>query len=225
MFFNKLGSNKLFFNKLVISTALLVTSFSSFSQETAQEMASDNVGWYVGGLVGQVSSEFGGGPKEDDTKFGIYAGYNFTSWFGLEGVLFRAKQGIYANSYFNPTSMLSFSVTPKFTLAINDAFALYAKVGLSVITYSTDYIYYQQNADYNDFGPRNSANRADGDAWGGGGETLGVGAEFRIAKGVRLRLAYDYVDAEIENLDYDYYYEDDLDVELSQASLGIHYQF
>jgi outer membrane immunogenic protein len=225
MFLNKSRSDKLFFNKLVIGTALLVTSFSSYSQETVQEMASDNIGWYVGGLVGQVSSEFYNGPKENDTQFGVYAGYNFNAWFGLEGTVFSANQDRDIRLYFNPTHLVGFSITPKFTWAINDAFSLYAKVGLSVLTYSTDDVTYQSDYAYSDSGSRTYANHNDGDSWGGGGETLGVGAEFRIAKGIRLRIAYDYVDADIENLDYDYYFEENLDVKLSQASLGIHYQF
>jgi hypothetical protein len=61
-------------------------------------------------------------------------------------------------------------------------------------------------------------------SWGGVGETFGVGGEFRIAKGVRLRVGYDYTSADIENLDYDYYY-DNFEVSLSQVSVGVHYQF
>jgi outer membrane immunogenic protein len=236
MFLNKLRSDKLFFNKLVIITALLVASFNSYSQENPQEIpqtlpqespklipeksAVDNTGWYVGGLLGQVTSEFDNGPTENDVKAGVYAGYNFTPWFGLEGALFSSNQNLDNNTEFSSALLVSFSVTPKFTLAINDTFALYVKTGLSIMTYSTDYTY---SADYTDSGWRRYTNS--GDSWGGGGATVGVGAEFRLTKGIRLRIAYDYVDAEIENLDYDYYFEEDVDVTLSQASLGIHYQF
>jgi opacity protein-like surface antigen len=229
MFLHKLFSNKLLFNKLplnklVISTALAVAPFSSYSQEISQDTPTDNTGWYVGGVVGQVSSEFANGPKEQDSTLGIYGGYNFSSWFGLEGALFGANQSLDTRGYFSPTFLVGFSVTPKFTLVVNDAVAIYLKAGVSILTYSTDYSYYQQDYVYSDSGARRNVDRDNGDSWGGVGETFGVGGEFRIAKGVRLRIGYDYTSADIENLDYDYYY-DNFEVSLSQVSVGVHYQF
>ena len=46
----------------------------------------DHTGFYVGGAVNKV--EFKVDESEKETGLGIYGGYNFNHWFGLEANLF-----------------------------------------------------------------------------------------------------------------------------------------
>jgi len=179
------------FKKLVLATSLLSISFSAFSQDSSVE----DTGWFVGGSLGQFETEFEGGDSVKDNGSGIYGGYNFNKWFGLEGSFGSVEHGDY------DISIGSLSVAPKLTLVINDVVSLYAKVGLSVVALIDD--------EYDE-------------DWSGIGQTYGVGAQFGITKGLKLRIGYDLIDVTLENDDYD---DLEVDADLTQTTLGVHYQF
>lgn len=179
------------FKKLVSAAALLSISFSAYSQDSSVE----DTGWYLGGSIGQFESEFEAADNVKDSGVGIYGGYNFNQWFGLEGSFGSVEHGDYDISIGN------LSVTPKLTLVINDVVSLYAKAGLSVVALIDD--------EYDE-------------DWGGIGETYGVGAQFSITKGLKFRIGYDLINVTLEN-DDDSDFE--VDTDLTQTTLGIHYQF
>lgn len=178
------------FKKLVLTTALLSISFSAYSQDSSVE----DTGWFVGGSLGQFKAEFETGYNEKDNGLGIYGGYNFNKWFGLEGSFGSVE---YGDADF---SIGNLSVAPKLTLVINDVVSLYAKVGLSTVALIDD--------EYDE-------------DWSGVGATYGVGAQFGITKGLKLRIGYDLIDVTLENDDYDL----EADTDLTQTTLGVHYQF
>lgn len=181
------------FKKLVLTTALLSISFSAYSQDSSVE----DTGWFVGGSLGQFKTEFESGYNEKDNGLGIYGGYNFNKWFGLEGSFGSVEHGD------ADISIGNMSVTPKFTLVINDVVSLYAKVGLSIVVLTEDEDEYDAD-------------------WSGVGATYGVGAQFGITKGLKLRIGYDLVDVTLENDDFDDF---EVDTDLTQTTLGVHYQF
>lgn len=179
------------FKKLALFTALFSASISSYAQDASVE----DTGWFVGGSIGQAKSEINDGLKTTDTSVGVYGGFNFTKWFGLEAAFLATDKDKY------DISLGSFSVTPKFTVVVNDSVSLFAKVGLSSVSLTDD----ELDLDFS-----------------GTGETFGIGAQFRLAQGVKLRISYDHISAELED-DDDYYY--DIDTDITQTAVGVHYQF
>jgi outer membrane immunogenic protein len=176
--------------KLVLATALLSISFSAYSQDSSVE----DTGWFMGGSLGQFETEFETGYSEKDSSFGIYGGYNFNKWFGLEASFGSVEHEIDGSD----VSIGNLSVAPKFTVVINDVVSLYAKLGLSVVVLTDD--------EYDE-------------DWNGVGTTYGVGAQFGITKNLKLRIGYDLIDVTLENDDYE------VDTDLTQTALGVHYQF
>lgn len=189
------------FKKLVLVTTLFSASFGAYAQDSSVE----DTGWFVGGSIGQAKSELDGGWKTTDTSLGIYGGFNFTKWFGLEAAFLSAEKKKYDFDF----SLGSLSLTPKFTLAINDAVSLYAKAGLSSVVLTVEY----EDEDFGD----------ESEDWSGIGTSYGIGAQFHIVNGVKLRISHDVISADLESDDYDY--DDDLETDIAQTSVGVHYQF
>ncbi len=187
---------------------LLATSVSSL----AQEQTLVDTGWYIGGAIGHQSSELkdSATSKSTDASFGVFGGYNFQPWFGLEGSFYLGETDVDGSSSLRSAGFGVLSITPKFTLAINDAAALYVKAGLASIGYSEEY---RSGSRYS---------RSNTESWSGAGTSLGIGAEYRIHNGVKIRLSYDQFRATLEDVD-DYYA--DIDAELFQTSFGVYYQF
>ncbi len=194
------------FKNIFLSTTLLAISFSSYAEETASE----NTGFFIGGFAGQTKSKLEG-YKETVNSYGVYGGYNFTPMFGLEGSFFTTSNYSKYDSNLRTAGSGGLTFTPKVTLPINDAVSVYLKAGVAVLAYVEEYKY----ANYNNNYDRNAS-------WGGIGNTFGVGAEFRIMNGLKLRVSYDQYRATIED-DNNYY--NDMDLKLSQGSVGLHYQF
>ncbi|MES2676365.1 MAG: porin family protein [Pseudomonadota bacterium] len=194
------------FKKIALTSLVFVFSTSVF----AQDEVTNDTGWYVGGYLGSQSSELKdyGTWKNTDTSFGVFGGYNFSPWFGLESS-FLVNETDERNSGIRSAGFASGSLTPKFTLAINDQVALYFKAGFASIAYTEEY---RNNGWYSD----------DDESWAGVGNTFGVGGEYRINNGLRLRLSYDQARATLEDVD-DYYA--DKKVKLFQTGLSLYYQF
>ena len=194
------------FKNIFLSTTLLAISFSSYAEETASE----NTGFFIGGFAGQTKSTLEG-YKETVNSYGVYGGYNFTPMFGLEGSFFTTSSYSKYDSNLRAAGSGGLTFTPKITFAINDAVSLYLKAGVAALVYVEEYKY----ANYSNYYDRNAA-------WEGIGSTFGVGAEFRIVNGLKLRISYDQYRAVVAD-DNDYY--SDLHMKLSQGSVGLHYQF
>lgn len=156
-------------------------------------------GAYVGGSLGSAKLD----PSEDSTatSFGGYGGYNFTEWFGIEGSLFGTTEfkqgdGVEVNG-------AAFSVAPRFILNLNEEFSLFAKAGLSNTLVTVDTPIGDTDFDGIVF------------SWG-------VGMDWSVGEHLGLRLAYEMNDGEVEHEDLS---SVDVDIELSQIYLGVHYHF
>lgn len=195
--------------KVFSCLVLLVSAYGAHAQ---QEVGPNNTGWYVGGAVGSASTEVSVGyssEKERTESFAIYGGYNFNDWFGLEANFFVTGNAANDNSY--DAAFGALSLTPKVTVRVTPAVAFYAKAGPSSMAYVEDY-------DYRDsYGSHSGDESWDAVVW-----TYGVGAEFAVTNNVIVRVAYDHYSGDLEHED-DYY--SDLDTEIGQTSLGVHYQF
>jgi outer membrane immunogenic protein len=205
--------------KLFLFTAFFTASCSSY----AEDPSVSDTGWFVGGTLGQATSSLGR-VDSTDNSFGLYGGYNFTPWFGLEGSFISADRGTDKYNEVRSASIGGFTVTPKLTFVINNTVSLYAKAGLSALAYVVEEYdsYYYDGYDY-DYDYDYGYNYGNDSSWAGLGTTFGVGAEFRLVKGLKLRISYDQASATLENDSR--YYSFDIDAKISQTSLGLHYQF
>jgi opacity protein-like surface antigen len=159
----------------------------------------DHTGFYVGGAVNNV--EFKVDDAEKTTGLGIYGGYNFSHWFGLEANLFAS-----GNLGDDEADVIAatFTVTPKFTWQFNDTFSGYAKIGLASMALAID-------TPYSDT------------TFSGVGITYGVGLTASVTENLNIRLSYDVTRGDLESDDYNWV--NDLDSEIKQLALGLHYQF
>ena len=195
-------------------SALVLASLLASTSVVAE---TDKTGFYVGGDIGSTNLDADdsmlGLYSVDDSAYsvGVYGGYNVNNWFGVEAHLFTT--GDYSSQYFGrielDTSATVFSVAPKFTLVFNDTFSSYVKFGLSYITTTTE---------------AELGNNTYGDDLNGFGTVLGAGITAALTENLNLRLAYEYNSGDLE-LDDDSVNYDDVSTDLSQFSIGMHYQF
>lgn len=165
------------------------------------------------------------------TGFGVYGGYHFNHFFGLEASIFGS--GDLGENDVDVTAT-SFTLTPKFTYQINDIVSVFAKFGVAMTTgdiseFST---YSRSNADgsYENY----YKNDADFDGYG---VTYGIGVNVSITEHLNMRLGYDVVktDLDMDSSDslsiegvvvYEHHDRDkNVDTKLSNFTLGMHYQF
>nr|WP_299803139.1 porin family protein [uncultured Shewanella sp.] len=183
--------------KKIPLVALAITAMTASVMANA---ATDRTGFYVGGELGAVSAK-AEGETESGQSYGVYGGYNFNEWFGLEGTLY-ATNDLIDNQYAS-VNAAAFSVTPKFTLVLNDTFSLYGKVGISSVAVVIDAPF--SDIDYSGFGI-----------------TLGAGVNAALTESLNLRLGYDYTPTDLDSDDFG---AEDFDVDFSRVTLGMHYQF
>jgi len=85
-------------------------------------------GFYVGGGAGQASADEG--PYDDqDTALSLFGGYQFNRWFALEGGYIDLGE-IEPNRAGASLEADTFYVAAVGTIPVNDAFAVYGKVGV-----------------------------------------------------------------------------------------------
>lgn len=201
--------------------ALMVTTAGlQASQVVADEMSSarDNRGWFVGGTLSYAEGETEAGNvkllDEEGIGFGVYGGYNFNEWFGLEGSSFQSENMAGDSSGLDSAEFFTLSFMPKLTVNFNDSFGIYFKAGPTFVNYTEEY--YDYEGDYWD----------DEFDWSEVILGAGIGTEIRIQDGVKLRLSYDYVSGNLDENWYDWDAPNErLDVTLGRFSLGAHYQF
>jgi len=159
----------------------------------------DHTGFYVGGAVNKV--EFKVDESEKETGLGIYGGYNFNHWFGLEANLF-----VSGNMGDDDIDAIAGALTiaPKFTWQFNDTFSGFAKIGLASMALAVD-------TPYSDT------------TFSGVGITYGFGVNASVTESLNIRLSYDVTSGDLESDDYNWV--EDLDSEIKQVALGLHYQF
>ncbi|PKG55453.1 porin family protein [Shewanella sp. Choline-02u-19] len=160
----------------------------------------DRIGAYVGGQIGAFSADVEG-DSESGQSYGAYGGYNFNEWFGLEGTLYITNN--FVDEDFVDVYAASFSVAPKFTWVINDTFSLYGKVGVASVAVIMDGVF--RDVDYT-----------------GVGLTAGAGVNAALTNNLNIRLGYDYTSADLDSDDFG---ASDFDIDLSNVTLGMHYQF
>lgn len=201
--------------------ALMVTTAGlQASQVVADEMSSarDNRGWFVGGTLSYAEGETEAGNvkllDEEGIGFGVYGGYNFNEWFGLEGSSFQSENMAGDSSGLDSAEFFTLSFMPKLTVNFNDSFGIYFKAGPTFVNYTEEY--YDYEGDYWD----------DEFDWSEVILGAGIGTEIRIQDGVKLRLSYDYVSGNLDENWYDWDAPNErVDVTLGRFSLGAHYQF
>lgn len=193
--------------QLIMSGALICASASCVAKDLTDS------GWFVGGQLSSVSAKF----ENDYSAFNLdsemleaKAGYKFTPNFALESNLGMVFDGSPDAEYMDDAALLKFSTAAKAIIPVSDVFQLYAKAGLSLVSFAYTYSY-----SYYD----------DEESFAGNNFFYGFGAEFQIANGVILGITYDAIDGSLEYGDDGYYDRDDLDLDYSQFGIGIHYQF
>lgn len=199
---------------LMVTTAGLQVT-SALADETAGQ---NNRGWFVGGHLSYAEgeAEIGNAPDLDENGigFGVYGGYNFSDWFGLEGSSFQSENMADDRAGLDSAEFFTLSFMPKLTVNFNDNVGIFFKAGPTFVMYTEE---------YNDY---------DGYYWDDEfdwSEVLlgaGVGTEIAVQDGVKLRLSYDYVSGTLDENWYDWDAPSDrADVTLGRFSLGVHYQF
>ncbi|GIU30787.1 membrane protein [Shewanella hafniensis] len=186
-------------NKLSIVAISLLSALAT-AQASA---ANDTTGFYVGGALNKVTLD--GDDVTDSrsgTGLGAYGGYNFNEWFGLEANLFAT--GDLGDKDID-VSAGALSFTPKFTAQINDIFSAYAKVGIASMAIVLD------------------GNGIDEDLTGFGW-TYGVGVNAAVTEHLNIRVSYDVTTGKLD-ADDNYLGLKDIDTDIKQFAVGVHYQF
>lgn len=198
--------------------ALLGLGFVSFGAIAAEP---NDTGWYIGGKAGlawgdAVSHRVNIYRSDDTEHLGMYGGYHFTPWLGVEGSTLTSANMNNSDDYYESARYYALSVAPKLSLRVSPIFSFYAKAGIAWLNYSEDYI---DDDFYDDYEDR---------SWSDIVGTVGVGGQFDITDGVKLRIGYDYFDGTLDSDDGSRYWrrqEGSIDVELDTAYIGVHYQF
>ncbi|QDZ89378.1 porin family protein [Shewanella decolorationis] len=166
-----------------------------------QASAADTTGFYVGGALNRVTVD-AFDDSESGTGLGVYGGYNFNEWFGLEANLFATGD---LGDKDVDISAGAFSFTPKFTMQINDMFSAYAKVGVASMAVKVEALGFDE--DFTGFG------------W-----TYGVGVNAAVTEHLNVRLSYDVTTGDLD-ADHNYLNVKNIDTDIKQLAIGVHYQF
>lgn len=190
-------------SKLLLALLLTAPAGFTYAETVAPtEIVDEQTGFYVGGGLSSTSLKIESESSQSGMGFGVYGGYNFTPWLGLELSLY-ASGDLGENN--TDVAAATFSLTPKFTIPLNDVVSLYGKVGISsmAIVIEDDSYWYDEELS-------------------GVGLTYGIGISAAITKGLIIRASFDKTSAEVES---DSYYNYEVDADLSQFTVGLHYQF
>ncbi|MCH1931129.1 porin family protein [Shewanella sp. A25] len=185
--------------KFAFAAVVLITAMT-----TGQALAADTTGFYIGGSLNQTTLDDSYG-SVSGVGLGVYGGYNFNEWFGLESNLYGSGD-LGENGY--DMSAVVVNITPKFTLQLSDTVGVYAKIGLASMAVNISGYEYGYNYDY--YYEDNNT---------GTGFTFGFGLNAAVTKHLNLRVSYD-----VTSGDVGYYYGDE-NTDIRQLALGLHYQF
>lgn len=116
------------------SIPILILALCSFNYAFANATVTpsqpiDHTGVFFGGGFGgsqeDWSTDNGSQRDFDGAALVAFGGFHFTHWFGLEGFI---------NANTEEHAVFSASVSPKFTLAVNDKFSFFFKAGLNFVS-------------------------------------------------------------------------------------------
>ncbi|WP_016955117.1 outer membrane beta-barrel protein [Catenovulum agarivorans] len=217
-------------SKISLAIALSLTSTSIFAN---QSKTYDKTGWYVGVLAGQVKNHSADGLGQA----GLYGGYHFTEWFGLEQQYWRSEEIGNTDMAFS-----SLDIAPKFSLQLSSFVSLYVKAGVSFTMLDDgDYDYDDDDDDDDhdwdwwDISNQDSSTLArpaassrtsqylnSYDEWSGFTWNYGFGVQVYTPAGINIALAYEQYEGEISG---EYSYSPDLNIDMQSVSVRVHYQF
>ncbi|MCL1125184.1 outer membrane beta-barrel protein [Shewanella surugensis] len=167
---------------------------------------------------------------ESNTSLGLYTGYNFSDWFGIEANYYQIDfsdmsygedNGFFAYDVNIKQDASVFSLAPIFSYAFDDTYSIYTKVGIN-------YMFSRQDISGEMRFSNSSASSFDTKFdYSGIGYVIGAGLRMAVTESLNIRFAYEFVSTSLEYDDdnYDDYSYDDIDVNVSRFSLGMHYQF
>ncbi len=198
------------------SLITLITT-ATISLITTTASAADQRGWFVGGEFGrthiELTNKLNSSLTADDNTalFGVYGGYNFTHWFGLEMHINRAP-GFQAEGSSTEYTLSGVAITPRFQLLLTDNIGLYARFGLQHFDLAID------------------ESHSNSDSWDGFGAVFGGGVQYLFNSGVAVRLEHSRASMDLDQTweddgSYYYYAEDSIELDYSATSVGVHYQF
>lgn len=188
-----------------------VTAIATKAVDTTATDKAPVTGFYVGGDIGSTHLNLDNVNNVNNVdengsalSVGLYGGYHFNEWLGLEVHLYGSGDHSDIASVDLYATVLS--LTPTFTLHFDKTFSGYLKAGVSYID-----VDFQYDADVLD--------KMNTDLTGLG-YVVGAGIDAAISKQLALRLAYEFTSGELEFNNTGNY-----KTNLSQLSVGMHYLF
>ena len=184
----------LFFLVIFLSQPLVFSSdFLNDKSEAFQVQ-----GGFVGGEIGRVYTEMkspiiGDSTYKHRSQFvGLFGGYNFTDWFGLEASIqlpFSAESDLYPE--YHESSFGSFNLQPVFMFQMTNRLSFYVKGGLTAQWYSL-------------------AEEDDSNAeleFSGAGLVVGSGVKLAVTDGLYVQASIAFSEATLDmNEDDDHHY-------------------
>lgn len=196
--------------------AIVLTFFVSLCAQ-----ADDTTNWYIGGALGSASTKADNSTFSQSESTGMlsaYVGYEVTEFFGIEAAAINTGDVADDRSGLEDASFFALTLTPKFNFPVSNEVSLYAKAGISLLSY-----YEKYNAPI--VGVRN-----DEIFWIDIVPTAGIGAQYDISEMLAIRLSYDYISGDLN--DYDDKNDSggsntvqNINAELSIFTLGLQYKF
>ncbi|MCL1141597.1 outer membrane beta-barrel protein [Shewanella gaetbuli] len=187
-------------SKSVIIAALCLTCLPAVAQTTVPQQT-EQQGFYVGGLINNMELDLKE-INEDAVGVGIYGGYRFNAWLGVEANL---SDGI----NFIDVSLSTTSIAPTFIWQFNPTFSGLLKVGPTYIRSAAGLSGYKYKI----------SNHAE---FTGVGVVYGVGLNASITDHLVIRAMYERSEGKLES---DIQPTPDFTHVVQQLSIGLHYQF
>ncbi|MBE9504533.1 MAG: porin family protein [Proteobacteria bacterium] len=209
--------NRKFFEIIIAGILFLILSFNISSAETQI----DDKGWFTGIFTGYASTKVETNnvftQNNNTVIYGLYGGYNFTKWFGLEGKFMATDDVADNRTDLKHAKFSSIILTPKLTYRFNDRNSMFFKTGIAWLVYTEEYEgFWSTRRQLNKFGKY---------YWRGGVIPLSIGMQIDIVKGLKCRISYDRMAGQL-NADSTFKGRlPNVNVELNQVLAGLHYQF
>lgn len=189
-------------NRSTQFTLLFLLSLLLAPAALAQANQFEDQGFYLGGGYGLVTSD-GDGFDEEDGAPHFFAGYQILPFLGIEGGYYDF--GEYGNSLIS-ADIESYTLALTGRIPVTNTFALFARVGP---------VWTETELTSGPFSTTEDSEEI----------LVGVGMSFEISRNIDLRLAYDWVDADLDAGDLGDVGTGDFDADLNMLSAGIKFEF
>ena len=175
--------------KLARSLSILALTFCAFQSSTMAQTAPASSNWYAGGSVGSsgiklrtenINTALIGQQDTSDTGYKVFGGYQFNPYLAAEIQYYNLGKYHYTDSVKGGQATVKthgFALSAVGSLPIMQDLSLLGKVGVARQTYSGE-------ATSGTSQLSRKASKAN--------LVLGVGAEYQINTGLRLRAEYEY---------------------------------